>query len=70
MRTTLPPDALPPLNWNAYSNELLCMVFVAVATLVVALMFAMGTAAPKRDQQCAAARVVQRTRTEHDASWI
>lgn len=69
MRTTLPPGVLPPLNWTAYNDELLCMVFMAVATIVVWLMFAMGTADHSRDQQCAVARVAQRTRVEHDASW-
>lgn len=68
MRTTLPPGELPPLNWSA-CDELLCMVFVAVATLAVWVVFAMGTADHGHDKQCAVARVVQRTRVEHDASW-
>lgn len=69
MRTTLPPGVLPPVNWTHFNDELLCCVFALVATLVVWLMFAVGTADHGHDKQCAVARVVQRTRFDQDV-WI
>ena len=68
MRTTLPPGVLPPVNWTHFNDELLCCVFALLCAVVLSLASYAGASEP-RDQQCAAGRVVQRTRVEHDASW-